>query len=232
MKYPNSPSSNDSLIGAPESQHDNTLHELILREYILMCAIEKTAYRSPKLSSICDEALLADLQSNQDFLHNLSEGSLIPAIAALTSPAARQWELDLLTILSQSNCRWESVRRLTEELRAVTKLLDTLSERVPESAPLLAEHRQKLGAHLEYQERILSTWVKTELSFGRPVEKVLEKESRMATEQWRTVVAEILGGESSDSPPIPIQSWRSFPHVVRLMTQTLLSFGKGSKHAA
>ncbi|MDF1740054.1 MAG: hypothetical protein P1U86_12910 [Verrucomicrobiales bacterium] len=232
MKFPNTPLALDSLIGSSEPESDSTLHELILREYILMCAIEKTSYRTSSLSEICDEGLLADLQSNQDFLQNLSDGILVPAIAALTSPAARQWELDLLTILSQSGCRWESVRRLAVELRAVTKLIDALPRELLEATPLLSEHRQKLGAHLKHQEALLSTWVKTEMSHGTKVEKVLAKESTMAAKQWDNVVVEILGTGSCESNPIPIHSWRSFPHVVRLMMQSLQGTGKNKDCAA
>lgn len=232
MKYSDTPSSHNILADSPEPASDHTLHELILREHILTCAIEKTSYRTSSLSLICDEGLLADLQLNQDFLQHLSDGGLVPAIAALTSPAARQWELDLLTILSQSECRWESVRRLAEELRALTKLTAALCREVPETVSLLSEHRRKLEGHLKYQEKILSTWVKTEMSHGTNVEKVLAKESAMVAKQWETVVMEILGTGSCESNSIPIHSWRSFPHVVRLMMQSLLGAGKSDNCAA
>lgn len=219
-----------AITTSESTQHSSTLvQEAIYREHFLKNALRRVNNESPSIAVKDFDSLLEDIEQNQEILHSCSNASLYPALAAITSREARNWEQQLNETLSDTDCRWEKVFRVTYELSCIADLLNRITSENAELEPLFHDHLVRLQAHETFHEKVLYRWLQSERERGNPVDDLIASKTAEVDDQWKRVLSELLPRERSKML-IPADSWRSVERVVSGLLQSLRFPHSGNEH--
>lgn len=171
----------------------NAIREALLRIHFLIYALERSSTRPSSVAAKDRAPLISDLVEESEALEDLLDHPYSPTLATLTSPASVSWQRDLTKSLSLDADRWESTLHIIYEIAEIQNLITLPGNCLTEKKEEFDQLQRKLAAHKLFHENILGQWVNTELSHGRPVDKVIEADSKRHKKQWHDVVEEVLG---------------------------------------
>lgn len=182
----------------PCTQKDvrHAIRETLLRIHFLIHALEKTGTREHSVAAKDRGPLITDLVEESTALEDLLGQPFSPTLASITSPSAKAWQKDLTKSLSCDSDRWESTLHIIYEIAEIQNLIYLPEICKPEQKESFSQLHRKLAAHKLFHENILAQWVNTELSHGRPVDRVIEADAQRHRKQWHEVVNEVLGKRS------------------------------------
>ncbi|MDF1658802.1 MAG: hypothetical protein P1U58_14400 [Verrucomicrobiales bacterium] len=185
-----------------------TLEKLAIRQHSLLCSLEKIQFQNRTVVGKDSQPLIGDLKASLSDLYTFCPDMTSPALSTLLSPAAREWELDLVNTIGGNHGRWESVLRIMNELSEIVSLIDQLesSDYDQDCIDILDGHRAQIAAHRHLFEGVVSNLVNAELAKGRPIKRVIEAAKEQDALLWDKVCSELLGTPLYTSPKMAIHS--------------------------